>query len=797
MSGAPRGSAPSAVALLALLVLALAGCGARRPAPREGGGEAAVVDEAAGIRLMALERPTEGRVWLSLWVDAGARDAEAPAAAALAAWVATADRPEIHARALADGIELSRECERERLDACLAELAAALSTRRVDEGALAAARRRLSALRRRTAGDAARTADALALAALLGGPADPLAGEGSPGPDAVAAFLERHFGAGRALLVAVGDVERETLRARVERAFDAVPQASATRAERPDAPQRGVAVEVGDASVLSVATFRPSPADARALGHRLLARLAPDLAGARASADVFPVRGGTVLLARVHARTRGGRAADAPGPAAATLLSRLAELLDEAPAVAGPARPAERPAALARWLGARWVTRAARGSELSEPRTGGLGVGAVVDGGRADAVDLEDPDARTREDARRRLGETVAAAFAAPALEGRVTAEEVDASFRGARIRARRVPGAAAVGVAALFEGGAAEEDASVHGATALLATVAARGCERVAAEELGARLDALGVEVEPVLGPRGWGLSVVGPKARWAALTYLAPRCAEIPHLSAREVELARAALRARAEDDALRGAVAPLLSPGVPGRVAPAGSAAALGGLGVGELRRWRDGRVAARRARVAVVGDVPVEAAAERVARRVARWPEGAPPERAPWVAAEERLRALARDGELAAAIGWVAPAEVAAAPVARAFAAAVARSLAAEPGLSPRWSEGGAVDGRAWAAVGVRADAEALDELPARAARAVRAIAHGWAEIAARAVRSAARERAWAGASVDRLAVALALDRPAPPEAGDARAVLERLAEAPAVFVVARPAPGGRD
>ncbi|HJL17548.1 MAG TPA: hypothetical protein RMH99_17905, partial [Sandaracinaceae bacterium LLY-WYZ-13_1] len=574
----------------ALVALALStACGPPERPPRTGPDEA-MVEEAAGVRLVTVARPTDGRIRLSLWVDAGARAGGHPTEAALAAWAATHGHPAVEARALTDGVELTRRCRRETLDDGLADLAAVLSTRGPSEAALAAARERLRAHRRRVVGDAARTADALALSALLGRPADPLTSPSDEVADeAVAAFLEAHFGAGRALLVAVGDVDRAELRSRVERAFADVPSAGSPRAPAPIEPRREVAVEVGGADALSVATLRESPTDAARIARRLLARLGPDV---DASADVFPLAGGAAVIARVRSPDDATRDA---------LLARLVELLEE-PARDGALRPADEPAALARWIGARWVGR-------GEARPGGLGVGAVVDGGRGDAgladappeggADGDPPpeagaDARLAAQARQRLRGRLEAALAPPALEGEASPDTVDARAAGARIRARRVPGASSVAVAVAFAGGAAEEPPAIHGATALLASVAARACDRIAVEELGARLDALEVRIEPLLTADAWGLRLVGPTARWTELTYLAPRCAAVPRLPAALVERTRAELAARARLRAPLAAAARLLSPANPGRVVPGGSARGLAGLGPGEVRRWRDGRI-----------------------------------------------------------------------------------------------------------------------------------------------------------------------------------------------------------
>ncbi|MCZ7683334.1 MAG: hypothetical protein M5U28_32920 [Sandaracinaceae bacterium] len=129
-----------------------------------------------------------------------------------------------------------------------------------------------------------------------------------------------------------------------------------------------------------------------------------------------------------------------------------------------------------------------------------------------------------------------------------------------------------------LFEGGAAEDPADAHGLTAVLAQVAADGCERIAQRELGATLASLGAEVTPVLAADTWGLRVEGPSERWRDLVHLAPRCAAVPDLDPWLVEHGRATALARAAEpqrEAL-ALTATLLSPSSPGRVAPDGKRA-----------------------------------------------------------------------------------------------------------------------------------------------------------------------------------------------------------------------------
>ena len=751
--------------LLFLGWLTLAACGGAPTAPPAHPGTEGVQDEAAGVQLRVIARPTEGRVWLSLWVDAGARDAAPLEAAALGAWVATAGTT-LEARVLADGIELSTPCRREGLRGCLAALAAALGTREVDPEALASARRRLVGSRR-AAVSPTRRADALALAALTEGPVDPLGPSEEASPEAVARFLGQHFGRGRALLVAVGDVEAGALRDAVGETFGDVPLASRDRATRsPRAGQRS-RLEVGDAPSAAVASWQPHVGRAASLGGRWVARLGGD-----ASADVFPLREGAVLVVR-----RGG-------PDAAARLMESWALLSVEPVAATEAAPADGPRALARWVGAQWIGARGSGGEGEAPLDA-LGLGVVLDGGRGDALDEEDPDRAIAAHGREAIDAMLAEIAAPPTLDGAVGSDAVDArAENGARVVVRRLPDASRVAIAVRFDGGPARETPPMHGVSALCARAAAVGCGAIAAEELGGSLRAMGARVSPLLDASGWGLTVEGRGEDWATLAHLAVRCAErIP--SADALEDARAATLADATRRPLAVESAQALTPSAPGRVAPLGDLDSLSALHLGDVRRWHDGHVVGARARLALVGALDARRGAEHLARLTRRWPTGAAPGARPWDEAPAPLTARTREAGPMAVVMWSAPGN--SDDGARAFAEAVGRSLAAEPGLRVAWIDGGATDGRAWAAVALRASPEALDALPGHAARAVRVIAHGWAEIAAASRAREAERRAWSGGGP--LSLSLEGVRAAP--SVDAEPTVRGLGAATPAFLVARP------
>ncbi len=62
---------------VALAALWLFGCGGP-PRPATPPMADAVVEEAAGTRIVTVPRATHGRIWLSLWIDAGTRDVDPP-----------------------------------------------------------------------------------------------------------------------------------------------------------------------------------------------------------------------------------------------------------------------------------------------------------------------------------------------------------------------------------------------------------------------------------------------------------------------------------------------------------------------------------------------------------------------------------------------------------------------------------------------------------------------------------------------------------------------------------------------
>ncbi len=680
-----------------MVLFALAvGCGAHPPAATAPGPREPELDESAGLHLLALPRPTPGRVWLSLWIDAGARDASPPQLATVAAWSAAGEG--VEGRALADAVELSLPCETAALMSCLDRLAHAIRAREVSTPRLTDALRRLRSARGTTGGDALRASDRLALEALLGESIDPL---GDASDDTridertLSAFLADHFGRDRALIIAVGDIDADTLRAAAAEAFADVPAARSQRASRA-APSTRAQVDVGDHDALSAAAIFGPPSHAVTAAQRWVARVGGD-----AGATVFPVRGGTALVVR-----RRGPFAEGLGAAAQDAIDRLREVREElagAPEAAIP-HPEDQPS-LARWHGARWA---------SGPVTeiGGLGLGALVDGGRADQLseDPELPDAARRALALRTL--TDALEHVTP-LDGTVDDTQARVELaNGVLIRGVRLAGTENVAVTVLFEGGAREETARDHGVTALLALATARACSVLAPRELGASPEALGISMRPHVGPTRFGLTVSGPRARWPRIAYLAARCARVRDVDPGLLEIARVDLpRLPSWESALAEAI----SADAPGRVAVRPSA--IPAAGVDDLLRWRDRVAVGARTRLGIAGDLPIESAVHRVARIASHYPAGRRAVSSAWDGPPEGLIAATGSGEAGAWVVRSAPAQANLSGVVAAFAGQTAEAFRSLTPLRVVGERHGIAGGRALVAIFVRGDEASLTELPA--------------------------------------------------------------------------------
>ncbi|MCC6874001.1 MAG: insulinase family protein [Sandaracinaceae bacterium] len=764
---ARRGSRAFGTLAAACLIAQAIGCGGR-PAVEL---EAPRLEQAGGVALMVVQRPTQGRARLALWIDAGSADADPPQVATLAAWsVAESAAGGIEALVLPDGTELSVECSSEEVDATLGRLASAVAHRPTEIGPALA---RLLEARTRAGADA-RRADALARRALLGRSVDPL---GDPETDeratleAVRAFSGAHYGRGRLMLVAVGDVEREALRSRVEQAFLRVPEASPSQ-RAPLPANDAVHVEVGARSVTSLATRAQGVEAGAALAHRIVARAGGELG--HVSSDVFPLRGGAAVIVRSTAD---------PAQAARALAEAATMLRDDAHGGGGGWSGGDP----SRWLALEWAGGRDR-------VVGGLGLGAVIAGGRGDAGGPADSELANR--ARSALDQELRAATSQIAFEGALDERGADVRLaNGARIVARALPGAGSVAVVSRFEGGARDEGPGTHGATSLAVELARQSCQRTLARELGSVPDQLGIHVAARIEPSGWSLVVTGPAAHWPEVVHAALRCATPALDDPAGWELARTTLLAGVQAGAgwRASLAARTLSPARPGRIAPRGSAEGLAALEAVAAVRVLRATTVGRRARVAIAGEVPVSEAVQRIARFAASWPAGEAASAAGAWGAPAQLVEPAPEEHVEVLVAWRAPSPREHALAARLFAELAGRAAVRESRGTLLESSGGWIDGSAWAWIALRIGEEDVTRVVALARRAAASAREESAGALPAALATWSRQIAWAGAEPLPRAVLMADGAGPPPALDDARAALSALATSEASVVIARPRP----
>lgn len=335
----------------------VAGCGATVTRTGPGAHEPAATVHVGAVELLVVTRATAEHVALGLWIDAGALDGQNPTVAIVAADVAAAEGsgsggPAIEPVVFPDGTLLRVLCRRSDLDRCVTALGRSLSTRAVDDGALARAVERARARRDAGLGDPVREAHALALSGALGLPVHPLGEASDEVPaSAVESFLAAHYGAGRVLLVVVGDVVRDAVASLVRAGLEEA-RAHASRATRASGAGPRVLHEEGRApAVWTFALRARSPEEA--LGSAAAwARRGPLLGSSSVAA--FPTRLGWVALLTIR------------GDAAA---ARTAAGWLDAPPEPAPPPPAEDAWSIVERVGARWVA-----AEVGEPARWGLGV---------------------------------------------------------------------------------------------------------------------------------------------------------------------------------------------------------------------------------------------------------------------------------------------------------------------------------------------------------------------------------------------------------------------------------------
>jgi len=724
-----------------LAIVAILGCGGAGLVTTPRNASAGLsISTVSGARVVALRRSTPGVVQLSLWIDAGSRDASPPQLAAVAAWQAAEQSGEgATGHALPDSTSIDLTCESVSIDACVRRLIRGLSTRQVDglETTMAELRRR----RRLAATDESRQADSLALRALLGVAAsgfNPLgADEDDPRvtPDAVQRFLADHYGASRALIVAVGDVDAAALGEAVGEALEDCPPARAARGPRglPVIREPIVEVEVGEGNTVSVATAAADLTTAAGLAAELHRGDGHEVSEMPLSVHAFEVRGGALLLARLSG-------AD-PADATRDLVRHLARVRAEGVAPF-PLDLPEAPAEAAQRLG-----QAFGGGRGNPPRPVAA-VGAVIAGGRGDAAANADPDAALRTRWAEILGTARAAGVSAatPHVVGDLGSLRASArTENGARIEVMRRVGDPRVAVAVRFRGGASGDPAELHGRTALLATLAVTACAGLGRGGLEARLDALGAELTPTVGSSGWGLVVSAPRIRWREALSIAVACALGPDTSPEQIERARGRHLDRLDEHPPAPWAGRALFPLAPGLVAPLGDSRAVRRLPTDAVARAaQESRVGARLT-VAVVGDVPVREAVDRVARRIASLPRGEGP---PGPQLGEPIADLGTEEWAGPAprvvVAWRAADSGLLVPAgAAAFASTVGARLSRHGALRLVWAGGGAGPWGAWAAVALDVTEEALDQVPDQVAAA---LGDGLFDAVIQMVRAEARERA---------------------------------------------------
>jgi predicted Zn-dependent peptidase len=750
--------------------------------------------------LAVVTRPSGDVLEVSLWIDAGARDADPVQVATLATWTAARrGGPAVHGVAWPDTIEFSATCRKRDLGNCLLGFARALSARETDAAGLHALQQRLVEARRQNlARDPGRAADALALHALLGDQADGLLPLGSPhddadaNADAVQSFLMQHFGTRRALLVAAGDIDMDTLERAAASAFARAPAATKVRDDRALSVDESadVAVEVDDKTALSLALSAPDLDSAQAAAHAIEQRLARDALAGDVRGHVFVVRGGALALLRVHARE--------PLAVLSAAAHEIERLRREGPD-AKPAPPTgEDLDALTRRLALRWATHvdARSSAQLA------LGAGMLVAGGRGDRVAGNDPDAPQRQSWQERARAAFAAgrAFGDPRTEGRVDASSASVVLEnGAHVELRR-RASEQVAVALRFARGAASEPPLMHGRTALLATAAATACAGLPVQTLADRLQALGARLEPQVDAESWGLLLTAPEASWQPALALALDCALHPALERGDLATARLRLRERlgvsGGPGELHALAAEWIAPGQPGALAPWGSPDRQASVGLGELRElWRSCRHGAAFS-VAAVGPLVIESALGAIARRAAELPAAPatePATRAQSGGTPEPPQPV--DHPAFGLVLWQAPIAPADAAGGRAFAAVARAALAQTPEVSASWHAGGASADGGWAAVALSGPPTTLAGVVAQLRAILSSVPQTTIERAADvAFEHAERTRAAnaSGPSSEAQMLARAPFRPAPVLANRdaARALAVKLARAEPIWVPLR-------
>ncbi len=564
-----------------------------------------------GITFTALPKPTPGAVRLSLWIDAGSRDATLPPVATVTAWSALGSaNASLDARVFPDATEFTALCAKPMLESCLGHLARAISqsprVRHIEQ-----ANARFHAARAGAARDLARATDMLAIEALFGSDArgmNPLGGKPTDKPvgaPSVRAFMRDHYGAGRVLLIASGDISHRELRKSVRKLRSLRP--SRRRAKRRRANEssrsessrsessRGVALRYGGtARQLSMVAQVSTTAQARLMAS-LLSRPSFGLVHQfpHASLHAFGIRGRGLLMARL-----------APPQNTRHAVEQLVHLTSRAYLRTGQASDRSGSARLLsdRDIGFQWA-HAASSATQSGLRFG-VGMMLPIDG----------KTTRTEEDV---TEETVAAwvdgatRWSTPQLRGEMNDRSARVQLEnGASLRIQ-IKDSPHIAIAVRFAKETTNEPHPPSGRAALLATALA-ACPRRDS-----------IELLPWVHSDGFGIRVRAPASRWRHAVDVALECALRPHLDAGQVQRARLALLSALTDpttDASKLAIAETaLGPHAPTSFAILGSAQSIERIRAQDLPADLSAARTGNRITVGVVGPMPVEAAA----RQVARW------------------------------------------------------------------------------------------------------------------------------------------------------------------------------
>ncbi|MBN1655798.1 MAG: hypothetical protein JXA30_18680 [Deltaproteobacteria bacterium] len=715
--------------LVAPWLAALFGCGASVERIKPVAPKALSLE--AAVPILFVDKPTPGLVQLSLWVDAGSRDAAPPQVATVAAWVAARRAgSDVQAYVLPDGIEFSLLCESREITRCLFRMSRALASRNPGEKEVQQARSKLEKARLAAESkDQGRAADRLAITALFGSGADAFFPLGQIEADegvtkaSVGDFLANHFGPSRALLVAVGKLQVSELSRVVQDNFSINPQARSQRAKRLfDCASAEVRAEIGGVDEVTISAVAPDLASAVALGRSVnLSLLSAGFASPiKPVSHAFQLRGGALVTIRL---SKVSDAISLVRYAASEFFRLRIEGVEMRSAVSAADSPKE----LARTLGSRWCSQ----EERSNQGRYGLGVGVIASGGRADRLKSDAPDDGYKKRLQASLQQALKAAkaIADPKLQGSIREDRASlAAANGASIKVEKRTGDN-IAVAVRFAKGAESEPKAVHGRTALLATLATISCRGFPAELLKTRLREIDACIIPMVDSDSWGVVVTAPKKNWRQAVDIAMACALRPSTRSQDIAYARLRLleKFRGEATSFRFAsqAGLLISPASPGWVAPWGSPDSVANISSRELNRAVRDSVFGEAATIAAVGNLPVGQTARRIARRVAHLPKGLLPKaEAPSDARSFLLADRSPDSDIWAVIAWRSPGPVASRDGALAFVLRMRTQLETKGGIEPVWHDAGAGRWGAWAAIALRITDEALVNLERNVAQATR-------------------------------------------------------------------------